>query len=368
MTSPGAPLLLLGAFPAAYVNVVLNGSLSPDAGSKLVVDDRVGSQHGAKLVVGAAAAFEAGLVAAGGAARVLKIKGALGPKDVATLAAVLERHLPSCPALTAVSAKGATFLDGGDGGDGSARAAALEQLAAALVHHAPPGALVNPGKGGPTRPAEEFSPAELASALLAAGGSPAEGGAAPGGGGGGWDPRAAKLKLKLGCLDAAGAGGPASLEALDAMLADAALTGQREVRLPVPPDAVCCAGAGAGGITLRIAATDGIKLRGRLSAAAVGRAVAAAGALPAGPPRRVAVVRHTADADGAAALVGGLAAAAPARGMQLVCKREDDAAAAPTVTGKPRKEKRSWALRPDGAWEGGQDAIVAFVATTAPLG
>lgn len=341
-------MALLGGFPAAYVNVVLNtaacaGGKAPD--SKFVVDDRPGSEHGGKVVATSVASFEAVLFA-GPQVRVLKLKGPLTPAVTRELAAVLERHLPDLrSALRAFNAKNATIV-----GDGEEASAAAAVLAGALTSHLPPDARLCPVKKVERAVSEFASAEEVAGHLLAR--PPAD--AVPAA----VDPRSVKLKLKAGCLDGAGSGSGSDYDPswVDVGVASLGASGGA-ASLPLPSDAVCCAAATGGDWRVRTGPVTGLKLRGRLSPAAARLVAHVATAAP--TLAAVTVVRHTATPSDAAAFVAGLRAVARAHGsaLALTVKR-----AAPGGG----KTVHKWALAGAPADAGEDAAVAAALATSEP--
>lgn len=314
------------SFPARYVNAVLNAGLTHAGGSKLVVDDREGSEHGAKVVVSSAHAFESVLLSSGALLRVVKLKGWLDASAIQKLGWLFERHLPACPAIRSVVLKAANFEDL------PAARGALQQLATVLASHLPADATIVPAKKM-SLPAGAASSSDLAAVLVARcrAATDAETAARSG-----LDPRTAKVKVKLGCLDGAAAGAqvPGVAQAV------AQLSARQVLSVAMPSDAVCCAAATAGAVELRVAPLASVKVRGRVSDAAVSCVLDAVNA--AGGIASVKLVRYVATGAQCAALVGGLVRASPPT-IELACKRE---VAGPD--GATSKAKHAWLLRRDG--------------------
>jgi hypothetical protein len=344
-------MALLGGFPAAYVNVVLNtgacaGGEAPD--SKFVVDDRPGSEHGGKVVATSVTSFEAAVLFAGPQRlRVLKLKGALTPAVTRELAAVLERHLPDLGAVRSFNAKNATIV--GDPGDAAAAAAVL---AGVLTSHLPPTARLCPIKKVERAVSEFASVDEVATHLLArpptapdaAAADADASGRAPS------DPRCVKLKLKAGCLDGDVGGDPSWVDGGVASLGGAG----GSASLPLPSDAVCCAAATGGDWRVRTGPVTGLKLRGRLSPAASRLVLHVASTAP--TLGAITVVRHTATPAHAVSFVAGLRAVARARGSTVALTVKRAAAGG-------GKTVHKWAVAGAPADDSEDDAVVAALAT-----
>lgn len=342
--------MLPASFAAAYVNVALNTRCR--GGSKLVVDDRPGSRAGAKLVAGTVPAFEAALVTAQGRARVVKLKGWLDAPAVLAVAATLERHLAACPGVVSVVAKAAEFEES------APTRAAVRVLAGVLVHQLPAAARVEAAKGvvvelhGGSASVDALAELLCSRCRLATLEDEAWSAARPAA------QHAAKLKLKVGCLDGAvdGASIPGLREALVELRG-----ATRAVSVAMPSDAISCAAAAAGRLGLQMAGLVSVKLRGRLSDAAVACVLGALHAVP--RIYAVKLVRHQADAAHCEQLVAGLLRCdSPA--LQLACKRKPALGAAPGGS-----SKHSWELRRDGACSAaaaapaGSSAIAAALCT-----
>ena len=114
--------------------------------------------------------------------------------------------------------------------------------------------------------------------------------------------------------------------------------------IAMPTDAVCCVAASAGSYELRVAPLASVKVRGRLSDAAVAcvlQAVASASGIASGISA-VKLVRYSASASQCRALVEGLQRASVAA-IELSCKR-----GVVGPDGVATKAKLSWRLRSGG--------------------